>query len=318
MKKKIEELNHLINDYLLAIGADDNFVYTNIEYLYNINFKVFEILNKKFENNDIDIINIRHSTWYQNIELIKEFYKIYNINFDVDKALKDGTIDYTYYDEINMFNIEDGECYYRDGHKGINACNNGLISDAAVLVHELSHLRNQPDDYREQINSLFTESLATLDELLFIDFLEKKGYKEEAKWLRKSLYMFFYENSFMSIPIFELFLLYNKVGSISEESFKFYYGTTDDYQEDISEIEDLDNYELDTRCDYMLASLLAPYLYYKVKKDKTYMNVVKAFYDVINSGDIDECLNYIDLHELDDNACEKLYNNLKKFIKKKI
>ena len=171
MEKRMKELNSLINDYVVAIGADANLVYANMESIYNINFNIFSILHEKYDNDDIDVINIKHSSWYENIELIKEFYRENNIDFDIDKVLNDGTIDYKFYEEINMHNLEDGECYYRNGHKGVSVCNNGFITDAAILVHELSHLRNQPDDYRDQLNNFFTEALATLDELLFIDFL---------------------------------------------------------------------------------------------------------------------------------------------------
>lgn len=319
----IKEIEEKINNFILNMDYHDKYVFDNIEFFYQLNFIVTKFLENSFKNYEkcIDISKMDKISFYEIIDLLNKFYKELNINFDVSKLYNDGTIGYKFFeydDEDNYERFRIGANYYNvlDNKKSIIVCNNGIITDADILVHELSHFRNDMTGGRSLVTMLFTETLALTDELIFYDFLIKKNYKIDHNFI-KSSFNFFYENSLNLIPIMELLLLYREVGSISKKSFEDYYETSEDYEEDLEILNDMPNdASLINAVSYTLSSLIAPYLFYKYKNEKSYIFLNELNSMIMNeSSDSDKCFRKIGLNGLDENDVKILSKNIKIFKK---
>lgn len=319
----IKKLEDKMNDFILSMDSHDEYVFENIDVFYRLNFVVMKLLEKHFKDFDknIDISKTDKISFYEIIELLKKFYKKLNINFDVDELFNDGTIGYKFFDyndEDNYERFRVGANYYNvaDKKKAVLACNNGIITDADVLVHELSHYRNDMDGGRTIITQLFTETLALTDELIFYDFLLENNYNIDPKFI-KSSFSFFYENSLYTIPIMELLCLYKDFGSLSKDNFQTYYNTIEDYEEDLKLFEEMPlDASLINIVSYTISALLSPYLFYKYKKNNSY-DFLNEFNEMIMESDMNSniCFRKIGLNGLDENDIKVLSKNIKKFQK---
>lgn len=319
----IRKLENKINDFVLNMDYHDKYVFDNIEVFYRLNFLVLKLLEEPFKNfeKNIDISKMDKISSCETIKILNKFYKELNLDFDVSKLYNNGTIGYKFFDyddEDNYERFRIGANYYDiiNDRKAIIACNNGVISDVDILVHELSHYRNDMTGGRTLVAQLFTETLALTDELVFYDFLIRNNYRFDPNFFKDS-FCFFYDNSLELIPLMELLLLYKEVGSISKKSFIDYYETDEDYNEDLECFEDMpDDASLINAVSYTLSALIGPYLFYKYKEEKSY-----KFLDEFNSMIIkdsmnsDKCFKKIGLNGLDENDVKILSKNMQKFKK---
>ena len=316
----IKKLEDKLNDFTLNMDIYDDFIYHNIDIFYFINFKVLDLLGSDVSDfkNDIDIKNMSKISFIEILKLLKEFYKKLNINFDVDNLYNNGTIGYAFYDyedtKQERFRMGANYHYINDSRESIIVCNNGVISDADVLVHELSHYRNNMDCKRNIITKFFTETLAYTDQFIFYDYLLQKGFKIDSNFI-KQIIKFFYDNATYLLPIMEVLFLYKEFGSISKNDFEKFYETTDDYEEDLKFLDEMpDNASLMNAVSYNISILLAPYLFYKYKEEENY-----KFLDVFNNMIMDknitleECFNFLGLNSLDEDDYKILTKNMNRF-----
>ena len=319
----IKDLEDKMNNYIISMDEQDNFVLENIEIFYRLNFIQSKLLEKKLKDFDknINIHKIDKMPFYNIISLINEFYHKLNIKLDINKLYTDGTIGYKFFDyddEDNYERFRIGANYFNiyDKKKTIISCNNGVVTDADVLIHELSHYRNDMDDGRTVITMLFTETLALTDELIFYDFLLNRNYKIDPNFFKGS-FNFLYENSLYIVPIMELLWLYRDSGSLSKESFGDFYNTLEDYDDDLKYFDEMPiDASLINVVSYTIAGYLAPYLFYRYKETNSY-----AFLDdfnnmIINRNmNIEKCFQKLGLNGFDKEDINILSKSLKKYQK---
>lgn len=318
-----KELYFKMNDFVTNMHPWDEIIYDNINFFYSLNFHIIESLDSIFNdfNDEINISKMPIKSFYENIEIINIFYKKIGLNFEVNDVIKNGVLEYKFYnynDEDKINRLKYGyNCY--DGcskNKEICACNNGLITDSIILVHELSHYRNQVDNGRGIVGRFFTETLALTDELIYYDYLLNNGYKIDKSFIQSNIY-FFYQNALETLSVMELILLFSEIGGITLEDFKFYYKTSDDYNIDIDIFKDMNfDYSLLADTGYNVSFLVAPYLFYKYKKIGDYSFLEHFNNTIMNpKNDIIDCFNELGLNGLDENDIKVLRKDIKKFTK---
>lgn len=289
-----------VEEFLLKYS--NNIVLINLdffEYLSSFYISKFNTLNINFKG-QLDYGKFTKITLQEKIDILKQFYNYIKIDIDIDKLISDGTINIFTYDNYDNENLEEkikylyqGSNTYDNGHKVINVTNNGYVTDILIIVHELSHFRNQPDNARGQVNHLFTESLAYADEIIAADFLCKLGYEKEVKEYMKFLFVDKYSILFKQNKLFKILNEY-KNGIQSNLN-----------------IQELNNTNLESvflNTFNLLSIAISPELF------MTYKTVgykdINELYDDINKDDALIIFNKIGLNELDDNHLNKLFNDL--------
>lgn len=162
MNEKVKELEKLMNDYIV----NNNFEYSN---LYD-NLKIFldvcliledGLCNYADElNENVYSSRLAKMSLFEQLKIVDMFYKDYGIEFDLERAINDGTIDFIYYDQnkvreqlenTKQVYIMGGSNYYENFKKLVSIVNSGLVIDTIIMIHELSHLRDQPDIGRGEV-----------------------------------------------------------------------------------------------------------------------------------------------------------------------
>ena len=268
--------------------------------------KALEKIDNLKESPNIEII-LSRMTPLENIEIVKEYYKMNVINFDIDKVINDGTIDFVYND--NTLNLM-GRCYVRNNKSLVDTYNNGVLLDSVVLIHELSHFRNQS---RNITRDLLTEAIAFSEELKFIDYLEEKGYLEETYYYKKNIYNIFYDIATLVLPVYKMLLLYSEFSSLDAESYKMCFGSDTNYINEINALESFSKKQISNFLDYswyVLAATLGSYIYNKYKLNENYYDIINNLHYLINNGDVLDFLNAIGLHDLGDKDREEIIKAL--------
>ncbi len=315
------ELYFKMNDFVVNMHPWDETIYEELPTFCSFNIPVIELLEPVFSdyNDEIDASKIEKKAFYENIKLINEFYKKIGLKFNANNVIKNNALDYVFYDyddpdKINRF--KNGCNYYtsEDYRKEIEVCNNGLITDSIVLVHELSHYRNQRDKGRTIVGRFFTETLALTDELIYYDYLLNNGHKIDKNFIRSSFY-FYYQNAIEAFSVMDLLLLFSEYGGITEKDYETFYNTTDDYKENIEVFKDITNdYSILVATGYNVSFLLAPYLFYKYKKNNDYF-FLEYLNELINEPNIDtdDCFEEIGLNGIDEDDVKVLSKSIKRF-----
>lgn len=315
---ELKDIEHAMNDYILNIGAYNNKIFANLPFYLNISLQLEKTLEKYFKDYKYEVRyeEISKISLFDKIKLIKQFYDEVGISFDIDKYINDGTIDFRYYDyfydnedteSYKLFRFGVGNnCYYGE-KKIVNVSENGLITDIPIIIHELSHLRNQPDIKRNQVSDLLTETLAITEVFICADYLSKKGYKFEMHKLIKDQLYALYKGIVDMKSIYRMVLLFDELGSISKEDYKYYYDNDDEYEFDLEKLKNIkDKRSFITESWYILATALAPFLYCQYKKDKSFMKNIIKLHDMINNSDELECFKEMGLTYLDSAEREQL------------
>ncbi|MDD2378190.1 MAG: hypothetical protein PHD10_04905 [Bacilli bacterium] len=324
MTEEIRKLEQSMNDYIVNTNACNSAVYNNLELFYELSSIVEAGLCNHIDilKEEIYYSKLSKMTLFDKLKIITRFYKDHNIEFDLNKHLNDGTIDYIYHDCFNvnqeLENSENqyfinGSNYYENSKKLVDIGNHGLVTDILVSIHELSHLRNQPDIRRSEINDLLTEALAYAEELICVDYLAELGYQEDMRLWKKRLYYTFYCVSKEAKAKYKVFSLFNNLGSLSESSYELFYGNKDLYEKYIGYIHQFtrkNNFNIYYHSWYVMGAVLGNYLYTEYKNDPSFMNNINLLHDKINDSDMLECLKLMKLTDLNNNDLEKLSNSL--------
>lgn len=313
--KELKKIEERVNDYIVERKLYQTFAYDNLPFFYIISMRIIKSLEKYFDG-EIYLLpyqDIPRASIDEKIGLIKSFYRDMNIDLDIDRLIADGTIGFKYYGlNSKYYPSSYGESYYHS-KKLINSCNNGLVTDAIVLVHELSHFRDQPEDgMRKYINDLYTEALAFTEEFIFADYLQQKGYDIYVPYMRNVTSMLF-SNVQRMASVFRMFLTYENLGDLSQESYSILFDK-DNYQEDFQEFKSFLNNkygeELDSNCNYVFATFLAPYLYMKYQDDYSFIEAIKRLHTLTITGDYYQILKEIGLRDYDINALDEIEKSL--------
>ena len=192
---EIGNVEEFLNDYLVYNNALPNCVLDNLYLFYKIAEEVEELLEKYFKNGiKIDTNNFTKVTLEEKIEIVKQYFKDCEIDFNIEKYISDGTIEFVDYNQQNenydffdIYNCFRGQMYRENkgAIKLIDVCENGLASDICLLIHEISHFRDEPLNPRNQISNLLTETLAYTETLISADYLNEIGFFIEAQSVLK-------------------------------------------------------------------------------------------------------------------------------------
>lgn len=322
---EIKQLESNLNDFIVSIGVYNNIVFNQLPFYYNLCIELSETLQKHFNyyEDKIDYSKISKISLFDKLDLIKDFYKNVGISFDIDKYISDGTINFENYDHFydnedteskKTFMFGYGLSSYEGEKKLVDVCNNGLITDIPVIVHELSHFRDQPDVKRNQVSDLLTETLAITEEFICCDYLSQKGYKSEMNFfLERQLYSLYKSVEYMK-SIYRMLLLYDEIGSISKDNYLYYYENDECYDSDIKRLEYFNLQRFVPISWYVLSTALAPYLYCKYKEDSSFMKNIISLHDSINNKDIITCFKEMGLTNFNSNERKQMLECIDKIM----
>ena len=248
MKEKVEvevSTNTFLKSFFDIEYNKNKLLFSNLGNIYSL----ITFLSNNIENLDMktpDLSCGARKDLMEKLKLIEGFYKSMKIDFNIDNIFKNGTfniISTNNPDEATFSEIYSGnnnyivteEFYtdsktnqkiitYKEYHETINVNNNDLLTDSIIWVHEASHYRNQPYKQRWEVNDILTELVAFTEELIYIDYLKRVGYEEEANMFAVAAYNNFYYFLTRSYYIIRIVLLYYSLGEISKESYKILYG----------------------------------------------------------------------------------------------
>jgi hypothetical protein len=248
----------------------------------------------------------------------KEFFSNNNIKFDLDKIINDGTIGFnkeTYEEEIYNKRLYkpflDGSSYYGNHRKKlIDVPNTGYFFDSAVLVHEISHYRNQPDTEEKIARDIFTEALAYTEEVIF--YLQNMAnHKEECEYGIKELIYSFNHCIYKLYPVIKSLKLYYYFSDISLESYKLLYKNSINYDAIIATLinatKNNEPFNVLASVRMLIASLLVPYLTLKYQANPLFILKIEELHEKINTCSIKEILKFIGLegniYDMIDETC---------------
>ena len=274
----------------------------------------------------------------EKLKLIEGFYKSMKIDFNIEDIVKNGTfniISTNNPDEATFSKIYSGnnnytiteESYtdsktnqkiitYKEYHKTINVYNNDLVTDSIIWVHEISHYRNQPSIKRGEVNDILTELVAFTEELIYIDYLKRVGYEEEANMFAVADYNNFYYFLTRSYYIIRIVLLYYSLGEISKESYKMLYGKDEDYKKSLNiffkEIQ-VNRKSIFTLLYYSVGAI-SMYNYTEYKKDPTFFAKVQELNNALltNSASLENSLKIINI-SLNEESLNRILENINIF-----
>ena len=283
MNRLNNELYNKLNEYYGTITKYPNLYYNNM----GLFFRIAIYMKNSFNEEEFDLDEIRKLDYISildNIELVKEFYKKYNIKLNIDKLIDNGTINFV---ENSKGYIGGGYTYNEKNKPMIDILINNNIVDSIILVHELSHYKDMLCGKRTQVRDLFTEGLAYLEEKIFLDFLEEKGYIGIKNIWNSFLNSLIKDVSNKTYNNLKIYLLFKEFGKIDEESYRYFYSNnfydyTSNYDEIIKRFNP--NYKLSECCWDIFGFFICFYLYNKYKKGEITMNDINRYHSSINKG----------------------------------
>lgn len=348
MKEKVEvevSTNTFLKSFFDIEYNKNKLLFSNLGNIYSL----ITFLSNNVENLDMktpDLSCGARKDLMEKLKLIEGFYKSMKIDFNIDNIFKNGTsniISTNNPDEATFSEIYSGnnnyiiteESYtdsktnqkiitYKEYHKTINVYNNDLVTDSIIWVHEISHYRNQPSIKRGEVNDILTELVAFTEELIYIDYLKRVGYEEEANMFAVAAYNNFYYFLTRSYYIIRIVLLYYSLGEISKESYKILYGKDKDYKKSLNiffkEIQ-VNRKSIFTLLYYSVGAI-SMYNYTEYKKDPTFFAKVQELNNALltNSASLENSLKIINI-SLNEESLQRILDNINIFkeeIKKEI
>lgn len=315
---EIEKIaNKFLNDFYKFNHPREKILFENIKEIYAL----ISYLNNNIEPLELEDIDFREgneATLEEKIHLIEDFYKTIGVPLDFNKIIQDGTFEIIRTNPI--YDILESELtyglnrYYGE-HKSIEVYNNGLLTDSIIWVHEISHYRNQTDKERGELNNLLTELLAITESFIYVDYLEKQGYKKEAIMFKISEYKILYsvvKKAYLSLRIY---LLYFLIGEVSKENYKYLYKEDDSYEDALRMFEKLkerDHDEIFIIIWYSIGTI-SMYNYERYKEDNNYIEKIKELNDKIQTNiTLEEVLKIMDIR-LDGESLSKILDGINVF-----
>lgn len=225
-KDKIDyyKLNTYLNNYCKTMEGS-NFL-LNLDYYYNLTSKLFGFLYTKLPSYGLQPNakeeKQKHLSLLETLDIVNEYiekrmpeYKDRFIN-----SMQDGTINIVADPENEDISLGDRSGVDEECHRFVNAILKHNSDDPRTIIHEFVHNLNFADQ-----NSLsrkyITEGISIYFELDMANFMLDKGYDPKDVF-QDRLYRLtdlYYATSNM-IQIFPILLCYEKLGPITDESFK--------------------------------------------------------------------------------------------------
>ena len=307
---QIEETKKIFNDYLsenrlerykawcvnYSFFGYNSFVIDEIDFLYQI----INIIGPTFEDSEkLKVNDFSKINRDEIIELAQGYFDKHNIKLNILDEIKNGNLileDGLKDKDDYLSTIQDGYSNYVDDKIIAKVVLSNTIFDSLVIVHELTHNRNQPIGKRNITSDLLTESVSYVNEFIFVDeFLNDKDKSNYFKGLEKMLYSYAY-NLYL---IYRFVILYKEQSDIYEDNYNKVFH--DDYYDDV--LDHFEEYVENNKSIYkdsyfVLGFTLSIYMFMEYKKDNKIFKEIEEFNDSINKLGFNECLNIIGIKDL--------------------
>lgn len=301
----------------------DDFVIKNINYIFDSNFYIGEkIYDFDFNFNKIEDLTkkIPICTRQQIIDIINSYLQKYKIELNLDNLIKTNVIKINK-NKIKLKNnlrnspiILDGKSANNESKIKVNV--NMCLSDAFVIIHELSHYRDRPEREFNETRYLFTETLAILEELIALNDYANVDYNYDI--LQRIKY--FIEDLEVIDLHLRIMIIYQTYGKISKEYYsKIFNSKYSDYAIlkfiEYANDNNIFSNNLDklfTCIKYNFGFIIAVHLFNRYKKDNNYMKEIQNMHKLINKFSPEVFLDYLGLKNI---SIEELCDPVIKFIK---
>jgi hypothetical protein len=301
----LEKIKDAINYYF--INHDCKLINDNLNIFDYMVIKVIKTFSRYINNYEIrDYQQFNIYSIEERFKFVKNFFSINNIQFDLDKIINDGTIGFnteTYEKEIDNNRLYGpffgGSSYHGNNQKKlIDVPNTGYFFDSAVLVHEISHYRNQPDEKESIARNIFTETLAYTEEVIF--YLQNMAkHNEECEYGIKGLIYSFHYCINKLYPVIRLFNVYYNFSDISSEYYRLLYKNSNNYESiiatQIKAIKNNEYFNVLASVRMLIASLLVPYLTIKYQTNPLFIEKIEKLHEKMDTCSINEILKFIGL-----------------------
>lgn len=278
---------------------DNDFIYENAEKLFNL----IRLIEKRYMTIEPFNLNCK-MTLEEAIKNATDFFNDNNININIEELINDGTINFV---DSNMSRNQDGTSYYDEDAKRklVELRKREDILMLVVLIHELMHYYNQPNDNNRTFSSEYlTEVISYSCELISIDKYIDTKYKEDVQKIIKNIfYSLLSCANFMYSSILSL-CIYKNNNKISKEEIEKYINFERYKQEMSNYIKERHNLSKDLW--NLIGYYLAIYNYVQYKKDSNHLNKIIELNDNINEKDLLDCLKIIEINSMEEVASKGL------------
>lgn len=287
-EETINDVKKKINEDI--IKYDEKTILKNLGYFADASTSIANLLKDYIDDiweidfkEDLPIYSLN-----ERIKFVKDFYKGINTNIDIDSLINNGTIDFmgdNYCEEIDKVRTHkpkvSGYNFYEFDTKftTIDVENTGYFSDSIVLTHELSHYREKENMVNKSpIGYLLTEALADAEQFIFCDYYKENHKKEVDTFLAYRLKVYYYHSCDCAEFLIPYYFYYN-YSDVSKKLYTEQFGEEykDEFYENIVNFCEI-NKELKT-VQYLMASMLSPYLLKKYKEDKNFIKVLNELHE---------------------------------------
>ena len=225
-KDKIDyyKLNEYLNNYCLLMEKSD-FLH-NVDYYYDLTSKLFGFLYTKLPSYGLQPApeeeKHKHLSLIETLDIVDEYIEKrmpkYKDNFIA--SMQNGTINIVADPKNEDISLGDRSGFDNECHRYINAILKHNTDDPMTIIHEFVHNLNLAD-HNLISRTYITEAISIYFEIDMANFMLDKGYdpKDVFQCRLYRLTDLYYATSDM-IQIFPILSCYEKLGPITDESFK--------------------------------------------------------------------------------------------------
>ena len=313
-KIQIEETKKIFNDYLsenkiekykawcanYSFFGYNSFVIDEIDFL----FKAINIIGSTFvDSGKLSISDFSLCSKDEIIKKVQDYFDNHNIKLYLLNELRDGNLILESKDKKEnkyLGTRQDGVSNYDEAKNKVIAkvILTNTVFDSLVIVHELTHNRNQPKGKRNLTSDLLTESISYVNEFIFVDeFLNNEDKNNYFIGFEKMLYNYAY-NLYL---IYKLIIVYKEEFDIYEDNYKKVFND-EEYEDVMNSFEKyIDNGNSIFKDSYfVLGFVLSIYMFNEYRRNNDFLKKIEKFNNNINNNSFNECLKIIDIKNLDD------------------
>lgn len=319
-KNDYKKLNEIMEDYINYLARYNYIFLYNAEFFHQLttNYEEFEISSDEHNYQKINATN--------SFKLVKEFYlKFYPEEIEkLEQLFNSGVFEIYYIDELyeEKLYLTKEDILFRqgkkDGHSFIKLPLTGDIRDIHLIIHEIRHQLNEPDENRDIDNDTLTETLSMFDEILALDYFKDRLTEDTYKKLKKYYFHNFYKLFNNVNFITELIMVKRILGEISIENYKMLFDKVNedaleyDLKKFLNTHESYHSIDAHIQNWYVFGLFLISFMHQEYQKDTKYLDKVKQFNESVkNNGYINDCLKLVDIDLTDDDIIDKLRKSLK-------
>ncbi|MBE6149135.1 MAG: hypothetical protein E7170_00240 [Firmicutes bacterium] len=321
-KEDYKIVNEIIEDYINYLYRSNYIFLDNASFFHELtnNYEDFIVKSEPFKFKKINATD--------SFKLVRQFYDIYykEEKEELENLFNSGVFDIYYVDELikEKIYLEPFEYTFSQGTRNnkfyIRLPLNGDIRDVHLIIHEVRHQLNQPQQGRNIENNTLTEALSMFDEFLAYEHF-KKLLDEETKINLKKRY---FDNFSFIIPevnfITKLIIIKTELGEITLEHYNMLFDkiTEEELVDKLNKYLNVDSYKqikTDFKNWYVLGLFLISYMHQEYLKNPNYLEKVKELNKhVKNNEDVLNCLKSVDIDLSKQGIIEELRKSYKEEI----